>query len=100
MVKLTVLYNHPEDPAAFESYYAATHMPLVGAINGVIKAEVTKFLPEADGSNPAYYRLAELYFESPEALQQSMGSPEGQATAADLPNFATGGFKILVGMVG
>lgn len=100
MIKLTVLYNHPEDPAAFESYYAATHMPLVGTINGVIKAEVTKFLPEADGSNPAYYRLAELYFESPESLQQSMGSPEGRATAADLPNFATGGFKILVGMVG
>ncbi|TXE14747.1 EthD family reductase [Algoriphagus aquimarinus] len=100
MIKLTVLYNHPEDPAAFESYYASTHMPLVGKIQGVVNAEVTKFLPEADGSNPAYYRLAELYFESPESLQQSMGSDEGQATAADLPNFATGGFKIMVGMVG
>ncbi|REG86352.1 EthD family reductase [Algoriphagus antarcticus] len=100
MIKLTVLYNHPEDPAAFESYYAATHMSLVSTINGVLKAEVTKFLPEADGSKPAYYRMAELYFESPEALQQSMDSPEGQATAADLPNFATGGFKILAGMAG
>ncbi|SFB58235.1 EthD family reductase [Algoriphagus aquimarinus] len=100
MIKLTVLYNHPEDPAAFESYYASTHMPLVGKIQGVVKAEVTKFLPEADGSKPAYYRLAELYFENPESLQQSMGSDEGQATAGDLPNFATGGFKIMVGMVG
>ncbi|WP_339750973.1 EthD family reductase [Algoriphagus aquimarinus] len=100
MIKLTVLYNHPEDPAAFENYYASTHMPLVGKIQGVVKAEVTKFLPEADGSKPAYYRLAELYFESPESLQQSMGSDEGQATAGDLPNFATGGFKIMVGMVG
>ncbi|PZX58124.1 EthD family reductase [Algoriphagus chordae] len=100
MIKLTVIYNHPADPAAFESYYAATHMPLVGKIQGVLRAEVTKFLPEADGSNPAYYRMAELYFESPEAMQQSMGSDEGQATAGDLPNFATGGFKILVGMVG
>lgn len=100
MIKLTVLYNQPEDPAAFESYYATTHMPLVSKIQGVIKAEVTKFLPEADGSNPAYYRLAELYFESPESLQQSMGSDEGQAKAGDLPNFATGGFKILVGTVG
>jgi len=100
MIKLTVLYNHPTDPAAFESYYAATHMPLVGKIKGVVKAEVTKFLPEADGSNPAYYRMAELYFESPEALQQSMGSAEGKATAGDITNFATGGFKIITGMVG
>ncbi|MEB2782515.1 EthD family reductase [Algoriphagus sp. C2-6-M1] len=68
MIKLTVLYIQPEDPAAFERYYAPTHMPLMGKINGVVKAEVTKFLPETDGSNPAYYRLAELYFESPEAL--------------------------------
>jgi uncharacterized protein (TIGR02118 family) len=29
MVKLTVLYGHPDDPDAFEEYYANTHMPLV-----------------------------------------------------------------------
>lgn len=100
MIKLTVLYNHPKDPAAFESYYATTHMPLVGKIQGILKAELTKFLPEADGSNPVYYRMAELYFESLEVLEKCMSSPEGEATAADLSIFATGGFKILAGMVG
>src|SRR5215216_6272418 len=29
LVKLTVLYGHPDDPDAFEEYYANTHMPLV-----------------------------------------------------------------------
>ena len=29
MVKLTVLYGHPDNPADFEEYYANTHMPLV-----------------------------------------------------------------------
>jgi hypothetical protein len=29
MVKLTVLYGSPDDPDAFEEYYANTHMPLV-----------------------------------------------------------------------
>lgn len=29
MIKLTVLYGHPVDPAAFEAYYFNTHMPLV-----------------------------------------------------------------------
>jgi uncharacterized protein (TIGR02118 family) len=29
MVKLTVLYGPPDDPAAFEDHYAGTHVPLV-----------------------------------------------------------------------
>ena len=28
MVKLIVLYGKPEDPSAFDAYYAATHAPL------------------------------------------------------------------------
>lgn len=100
MIKLTVLYNQPKDPESFESYYANTHMPLVGKIEGLEKAEVTKFLPNADGTAPAYYRMAELYFYSQEDLQQSMGSAEGAAASEDIQNFATGGFQILVGEIG
>ncbi len=100
MIKVTVLYGHPTDSLAFESYYGSTHMPLVGKINGIVKAEVTKFLPNADGSKPEYYRMAELYFETPEDMQAGLGSPEGKATTDDLANFATGGVKMLVGTVG
>jgi uncharacterized protein (TIGR02118 family) len=32
MVKLTVLYGRPDDPDAFEEYYANTHVPLVDEI--------------------------------------------------------------------
>ncbi len=99
MIKLPVLYGHSVDPAAFEAYYSSTHMPLVGKISGIVKAETTKFFPEADGSKPAYCRLAELYFASPEELQKAMGSPEGATTSADLANFASGGVKVLVGAV-
>jgi uncharacterized protein (TIGR02118 family) len=28
MVKTVVLYGHPTDPAAFEEYYANTHVPI------------------------------------------------------------------------
>lgn len=99
MIKLTVLYGHPVDPTAFEAYYFNTHMPLVSLIHGVVKAETTKFMSAADGGKPAYYRIAELYFTSPEELQKAMGSPEGAATTADLANFASGGLTILVGAV-
>ena len=100
MIKLTVLYGHPTDSATFEMYYAQTHMPLVGKIKEISKAEITKFMDEADGSKAAYYRMAELWFEDKEALQAGMGSAEGQVTVADIANFATGGVTILNGVVG
>jgi uncharacterized protein (TIGR02118 family) len=68
-------------------------------MNGLEKSEYTKFISAADGSKPAHYRMAELWFKSPEALQATMGSPEGQATGTDLANFATGGVTIMIGMV-
>jgi len=99
MIKLTVLYNHPTDASSFEEYYANTHLPIVGNMKGFDKVEYTKFMDAPDGSKAAYYRMAEFWFTSPEALQATMGSAEGQATSQDLANFATGGVKLLVGDV-
>ena len=39
--------------------------------------------------------MAELYFDSKDALAQALGSPEGQAAAGDVANFATGGATLL-----
>jgi hypothetical protein len=44
--------------------------------------------------------MAELWFADVEALQITMGSAEGQATTADIPNFASGGATMLTGIVG
>ncbi|MEP7376431.1 MAG: EthD family reductase [Chitinophagaceae bacterium] len=99
MIKGTVLYGHPADAGAFEKYYAETHTPLVVKTQGIVKAEYTKFLPNPDGSAPAYYRMAELYFAGPAEMQQALGSPEGKVMVADLANFATGGVTILIGQV-
>ena len=44
--------------------------------------------------------MAELWFADIEALQAGMDSAEGQATAGDIANFATGGVTILNGIVG
>ena len=99
MIKLTVLYGHPKDAKAFENYYADVHLPLVEQMKGYVRSEFTIFMPPADNSPAVYYRMAEFWFDGPEALQQTMASPEGQATAADLSNFATGGVSVLVGLV-
>jgi uncharacterized protein (TIGR02118 family) len=58
------------------------------------RTEATRIVRTPDGSPPAYYRVFEMWFENLEQLQQALGSPEGQVTTGDLPNFATGGVTI------
>ncbi len=99
MIKATLLYGHPESPETFEKYYAETHLPLAMKVSGVQKLELTRFLSAPDGSAPAHYRMAELYFSDAAALSQTMTSPEGQAALADLSNFATGGVTMMIGTV-
>jgi uncharacterized protein (TIGR02118 family) len=99
MVKLTVLYGHPTDPDAFEEYYANTHLPLVQKVPDLQRFEPARVVATPDGSEPPYYRIAELYFESMEQMQNSLATPEGQAAPADIPNFATGGATVFISEV-
>jgi uncharacterized protein (TIGR02118 family) len=97
---VTVIYKTPKDTAAFEKYYAETHIPLVVASQdqiGFERAELTKFNSNLDGSKPARYRQGELYFPSMDALKKGIATPAFKGVADDLPKFATGGFDALVG---
>jgi uncharacterized protein (TIGR02118 family) len=96
MAKLTTLYGHPTDPAAFEEYYANNHVPLVEKIPNLRQLEAGKIIATPDGSEPPYYWIADLYFESVEQLQSGMASSEGQAAAEDIQNFATGGATLFI----
>jgi uncharacterized protein (TIGR02118 family) len=96
-----VLYNFPKDTAAFEKYYAAKHLPLLGshaAEIGFTKGELVKFSSAGDGSAPTYYRKAELTFASMAALKTGTATPGFKAVVADLPNFATGGAVVVIGV--
>jgi len=98
MAIVTVLYKQPKDTAAFEKYYAEKHLPLVTANQaeiGFVKADLTRFVSNLDGSPPAFYRQAELYFKSMADLEKGVKTPGFKKVADDLGNFATGG---LVGM--
>jgi uncharacterized protein (TIGR02118 family) len=91
---VTVLYIAPKDTAAFERYYADTHLPLVEANQkeiGFVRADLTRFVSTADGKKPTYYRQAELYFNSMDDLKKGTATPGFKKVADDLANFATGG---------
>ena len=94
MVKAVVLYGPPEDPDAFERYYADTHTALAKAIPGLQRFEAGRGVGTADGSAVPYQRIAELTFQDMDALQAGLGSEEGQAAVNDIQNFATGGVTV------
>lgn len=96
MVKLILLYGQPTDPAAFDAHYFSTHAALVAEMTGVRRFEAAR-CSTPDGSAPPYYLQAELWFDDDTAMWACLGSPEGQAAAADVANFATGGATMLVG---
>jgi uncharacterized protein (TIGR02118 family) len=98
-VLVTVIYHQPKDAAAFESYYP-THVKIVGdgqAEIGFVRADLTKFDSNLDGSAPTEYRQAELCFPSMDALKKGTGSPAFKKVGDDFKNFATGG---ITGMIG
>ncbi|GEO12187.1 EthD family reductase [Segetibacter aerophilus] len=99
MYKVTVLYEHPTDPDAFEKHFKEHHLPLAQAMARMSRIEITRFETSADGGKPAYYRMAEIFFTSKQVMEETMGSPEGQATINDLHNLTTTGVKILLGNV-
>ena len=88
MARILVLYKTPKDPAAFDAYYFGTHIPLAKTIPGLKKYEVNHG-PIGTPAGPApYHLIATLYFDDMAAIQYAFASPEGQATGADVQNFA------------
>lgn len=101
MAKVFAMYRTPADPAAFDRYYYSTHVPIAKKIPGLRGYEVTRgpVAMLAGGPSP-YHLVAALTFDSLAAIQAALASPEGQATAADLGNFATGGVDLYVAETG
>lgn len=87
MVKLIAIYSRPDDPAAFDSHYAEVHTPLARKMPGLRRLEVARMRSSPQGE-PRYYQVAEMWFDSHEALGAAMSSPEGKAAAKDLFSFA------------
>jgi len=89
---MLVLYNHPEDPAAFDKHYDEIHIPLTKQMPGLIRYTVSRNLSR----KAPHYLVAELDWEDRDALRAAGASEAGAAAAADVANFATGGVSTLI----
>jgi uncharacterized protein (TIGR02118 family) len=87
MHKIVVLYPPQPDPRAFKTYYVETHIPLVRKLPGLVALRYSFDVQGVGGAAP-YLCIFEAEFRDGAALGAAMGSPQGQAVAADVPNFA------------
>ena len=95
MAQLVVVYNAPADPVAFDRYYRQTHIPLARKIPG-LRSYVISNGPVQALAGVAPHLIAILQFDSLADLNAALASPQGQAAAADLSNFASAGATVLI----
>lgn len=87
MVKLIALYKKPADVEAFERHYREIHAPLAKQMPGLQRFELSH-MTGSPGGEAKFYMMAELYFETKEAMFAALGSDEGKAAAKDVMGFA------------
>jgi uncharacterized protein (TIGR02118 family) len=96
MASLVVLYKTPKDAAAFDKYYGETHIPIAKKIPGLRRYEISRGAVASPAGPSGVHLVATLSFDSMAAIQSGLGSAEGQAAAADVQTFATGGADMLM----
>jgi uncharacterized protein (TIGR02118 family) len=95
MTRLVVLYGKPKDPGAFDKYYFGTHVPIAKQIPGLRKYEVSRGAVGTPAGPARHHLIATLHFDDIKAVQAAFASPQGQAAAADIAEFATGGVEMM-----
>lgn len=70
----------------FRDYWKNTHGPIAAKMPGLKKYVQNHALTTEEGE-PPIAGIAEVYFDSVEAMQDALASPEGKAALADLGNF-------------
>ena len=81
MHRLTIQYDAPADPEAFDADYFGRHLALCRDLPGLRDASFCK--PRALGPGTAPYLVAQLDFDDADALRAALRSPEMAAVAAD-----------------
>jgi uncharacterized protein (TIGR02118 family) len=92
--KITVIYDNPLDPQAFEAGYP-DQLALAKKIPGVQRMETSKVWPKEDGSPSPAYRLMDLYFSDYGAASAAVTTAEAGALFPSIVELATGGVRIV-----
>jgi uncharacterized protein (TIGR02118 family) len=88
MLKFVALWNVKSgiSETEFEHWYRTNHIPDAKRIPSLRKYTVNR-VTESGRAASRYYRMAELSFDSHEAVQAAMSSPEWQHAFKDAQGF-------------
>lgn len=96
MAKLVALYKKPANAAAFDAYYSSQHVPIAKKVPGLRRYEINTGPVGTPAGEAPYHVVAIMTFDSLDAIQRALTSPEGQAAAADLANFSQAGVELMI----
>ena len=93
--KITVIYDNPTDPDAFEAAYAADQVGLAKKLPGLQRIETSKVWPKEDGSATPAYRMVDLYFADYDSASAAVVTAEAGELFPNIFALATGGVRIV-----
>ena len=94
--KITVIYDNPTDPDAFEKAYEAEQLEAARKIPGYVRFEASKVWPKEDGSPTPAYRMIDLYYPDYDAACLAVTKPEAGAFFEAMARLSTGGVRVLM----
>lgn len=88
MLKFVAMWNLKDGISenVFEEWYRTRHIPDAKRIPGLRKYTVNRAAQQVRGES-RYYRMAELSFDSYEAVQRAMPSPEWKRAFLDAQGY-------------
>ena len=92
--KITVIYDNPTDPGAFEAGYAG-QVDLARKLPGLVRLETSKVWPKEDGSPAPAYRMVDLYFPDYDTASAAVTTAAAAALFPNILGIATGGLRIV-----
>jgi uncharacterized protein (TIGR02118 family) len=91
-MKYVALYRVPDDAEQFDRDYFGTHVPIVNDTPGLVRAELARVTRMVTGE-PAYYVMAELYFDSVDTMKAAFKTDPWRASGENLQ--AWGGMELV-----
>lgn len=93
--KITVIYDNPNDPGAFDAAYEPEQLEVARRIPGHIRFEASRVWPKEDGSPTPAYRMIDLYYPDYDAASAAVTTPEAGEFFEAMARLSTGGVRVL-----
>ena len=89
MIKVLYILRRQEGMTAdaFNAHWRDLHGPIAARMPGLVRLVQNRPYPDPYGQFLPADGVDEMYFESVEAMQAGLASPEGRAMLADFENF-------------